>query len=1025
MNRHLIHLLVAVPAVCLAGCGTARHLSDKSADILSIEAHRYANVTTLGAAETKRHETIFHDSESQALHNGFEESPNYISLNGVWDFNYDGADKDTAIAVPGNWERQGHGYPVYTNIPYDFCPSNPQPPTLPDKIPYGVYKKDFKTPDLSEGERLYINFCGVKGGAYLILNGRFVGYSEDSKDLVRYDITPFLTENNHLELVVTHWSTGSYLEDMDFWRLSGIERDVYLSRETASIPEDFDWNVVSTLQDDLRTGVFKLAVISSKPLDFSYKLLDKDGSIVLSSAEKHYEGSFSISETLPDVRKWTAETPELYTLLLKVGDKYTRASVGFRRLEIVGNLFLVNGKAVKFKGVNLHEHNQITGHYTTREDILKDLELMKQLNINAVRTCHYPQPRAFYELCDSLGFYVYDEANIESHAMGYALDRTLGNNPAWRDKHIDRVENMYYRTRNYPCVTILSLGNEAGNGANFYEAYKLLKALEKDGQNRPVCYERAEWEWNTDMLVPQYPSADWLHQMGEKGTDRPLIPSEYAHAMGNSTGSLDLQWKQIYSYPHLQGGFIWDWVDQGLLEHDSEGKPYWTYGGDYGENAPSDGNFCCNGIVAPDRTPHPGAYEVKHQYRNVTISQVGEGTFEIFNRFYFTSLESYGVHWTLSADGKPLQEGELGFDLGPQSGERFELEIPELPKDKDCYLDFSVKTLETQPLLPKGHEIAHEQILLSRAESRINVDSSKPATGSEDGQMLILNCGDAKITFDRSKGYLSSYTVAGKPMFNEDFGLRPLFWRAPTDNDYGNWWPSRTQTFKTSSREFNVKAEIEDGGINAVYALESGNVFSVRYTLRGEALDVSFKFFGTNDIEPIEVPRIGLRTRLPAAADEFTYLGRGPHENYWDRFEGSPVGLYDSSADAEYVPYVRPQECGHHTGVSMLNIGGFTVYGNEFEFNALRCAVEDLDSEDSVQNDYQWPNYYEVAEPANVLRRQQHINDYYAHDFVELCIDYRQTGVGGYDSWGSRTEWTRALWSNMDYAFDFVIIPQK
>ena len=999
---------------------------------VTFKEHLDMAVTTVGKAEMKRHETIFYNTRAQALKKNFKASPNYVSLNGVWDFSYEG--KDTTIKVPGNWERQGHGYPVYVNVQYPFCPKDPQPPLLPEYNPYGVYSRSFKAA-FSEGERLYVNFAGVAGGAYLFVNDVFVGYSEDAKDLVRYDITPYVKRGaeNALRLVVYHWSTGSYLEDMDFWTLTGIERDVYLSRESAKIPFDFDWNVISTLKDDLTTGDFRLAMNSSVPFDFEYWLLDKDGKEVAASGPIHSGGHTERCAEIPNVRQWTAETPELYTLLLKVGDKYTRASVGFRRLEIVGNQFLVNGKPVKFKGVNMHEHNQVTGHYVTREDVLRDLKLMRQFNIDAIRTCHYPQPRFFYELCDSLGFYVYDEANVESHGMGYSLDKTLGNKPEWYPKHIDRITNMYYRTRNYPCVTILSLGNEGGNGVNFYNAYKHLKSLEIEGQNRPVCYERAEFDWNTDMLVPQYPGADWFHKMGSEGSDRPVVPSEYAHAMGNSTGSLDWQWDQIYKYPNLQGGFIWDWVDQGLLETDAEGRPFWAYGGDYGVDAPSDGNFLCNGIVGPDRDPHPGAYEVKHVYQNIKISRVSDWTFSINNRFWFTTLDPYKVCWTISADGAELASGTLKFSTEPQSSEEFSLEGCELPENKDVFIDFSVVTLEKSDLLPKDFEIAHDQIRLqSRWVLVYEPHSPNSGTHTKKDGILSYAFNDAVISFDQSKGYLTSYTVNGKPMFDEEFGLRPNFWRAPNDNDYGNWWPLRTQAFKTLSHEFDVKAIGIDGGIRAIYKFASLAYLFVDYRLYGNGLLVEYTFGGIPTKKPIEVPRIGFRLRLPASADSFRYFGRGPQENYWDRNSGYPIGLYESSADAEFVPYVRPQECGHHTDVAWLEIGDLRVFDPHanFEFNALRCSVEDLDSEEAVQHDYQWPNkdpqYVRNPKDArNILRRQQHVNDYVPRDFVELCIDGQMSGVGGYDSWGATAEKERTLWSDRYYTYAFSLIPLK
>ena len=1005
--------------------------------------HLDQKVITEGNAVTRRHETIFFDSVKDAVSKDFEQSPNYSSLNGVWDFRYYDsvqemlADPDKApstIKVPGNWEVQGFGTAIYVNHPYEFCPRNPRPPQLPDKIPTGVYSRKF-TPEFGAGEKCYLNLCGVKGGVYLFINDHYVGYSEDSKDLVRYDITPYVVNGKEadLKMVVTRWSTGSYLESQDFWRISGIERDVYLSREPVAVPEDFDWNVVSTLADDLSTGDFRLSVNSSTPVNVSWTLIDARGNETAKGKAEIVQGVKQWQSAIKDVRKWSAETPELYTLLLCVEGKYAKANVGFRRLEIVGNQFLVNGQPVKFKGVNIHEHNQFTGHYITKEDILTDLRLMKEHNINAIRTCHYPQPRLFYELCDKYGFYVYDEANIESHGMGYKLTRTLGNNPDWLPQHRDRILNMYYRTRNYPCVTILSLGNEAGNGCNFYDTYRELKALEKDGQNRPVCYERAEYEWNTDMFVPQYPGAEWFRKMGESDYDKPVVPSEYSHAMGNSNGSLDRQWKYIYEYPNLQGGFIWDWIDQGLYETDKDGKMYWTYGGDYGENTPSDGNFNCNGIIAPDRSLHPAMAEVKHVYQDVAVTptDASNGLFRLQNRFYFKDLNEYILKWTVTADGGRIGSGNVALSAGPQSVEDIRVALPKLPSAKECLITFETVTKKDDGLLSKDYVIAYDQFKLSDAKRLAAPSQAKGIKASETETVLVLESRDASVVFDKELGCLRTYSFKGKNMFNDDFGLRPLFWRAPTDNDYGNGMPSRCQAFKTSSWVFNVKAGFDGESIVAEYSLVSGNIFIVRYALlEGGVLSVASDFKGVKSDEPIDVPRIGFRMRLPASADSFTYLGRGPEENYSDRFSGALIGKYSSSAAKEYVRYVRPQECGHHTDCEYLAIGGLVVRSDRFEFNALRCSVEDLDSEEAVQHDYQWENKGPLSEndPAkakNRLRRQTHINDYAERDFVEVCVDYAQSGIGGYDSWGSRPDSDRCLWNDKDYSFRFALVPAK
>jgi len=1006
---------------------------------------RDINATSVNA-DTRRTEIIFYPDAETAGETPFHRSPYYMSLNGEWDFCYvdsqetleqtDGALKWSKIKVPGNWEVQGFGIPIYVNQPYEFCPRNPQPPALPDDTPVGIYRRTFRVPEGWAGREVYLNLAGAKSGVYTYVNGNFAAYTEDSKDAARIDITPLLKEgDNELMFKIYRYSTGSYLECMDFWRISGLERDVYLSTEKSHTGFDFD--VVSTLDESCTDGLFSLTVRTDKAAEVSWDLIDKDRTQVLHDGGT-VEGEFTFSGSIGNVRKWTAETPELYRLLLCVDGDYTRFDVGFRRFEIKGNLFLVNGKPVKFKGVNLHEHNPATGHYVDRDLILKDLEVMRKHNINAIRTCHYPQSRVFYELCDSLGFYVYSEANIESHGMGYALDRTLGNNPAWKEKHLDRVMNMYRRTQNYPCVTILSLGNEGGNGCNFYEAYNMLKELEKDGMNRPVCYERAEFEWNTDMLVPQYPSAEWFRRMGENGSDRPVCPSEYAHAMGNSTGSLALQWKYIYEYPNLQGGFIWDWVDQGLDAVDEEGKAYWTYGGDYGENTPSDNNFLCNGIVGPDREAHPGAEEVKHVYQDVTVTSEdpASGRFHIFNRFYFTDLSRFKVVYTVEANGKKVRTGTLKFDTAPQNGEEFRIRIPRMRKSKAYYVRFDVISTLDRALLPAGSVVASDQMLLKEAGKKAFKARGRKLSVTENDEMVKVSGKNLEFVFDKKAGIVTSYKVGGKDMFGSGFGLKPNFWRAPTDNDYGNGLPSRTQAWKHAADGAGVVTEVDaaDGMVvlSTDTVLPYGTKMKVVYTIFPDGtVKVSADFAGNQAAKPVDIPRIGFRLRLPAAADGFSYFGRGPQENYCDRNSGAFMGLYDASASEEYVPYVRPQECGHHTGCHWINIGKMTIVADsEFEFNALRQSVEDLDSEEAVQRDYQWPNFSpsDTKDPQaakNVLRRQHHINDVPVRDYVELCIDLAQSGVGGYDSWGSRPEQDKMLWSDKDYAFSFTFVPEK
>ena len=1008
------------------------------------------NATSVNA-ETRRTETIWFADRADALAKGFRESENYLGLNGMWDFRYfddyhameqafrSGRNDGTwdQVRVPGNWEVQGFGVPIYVNTTYDFCPKDPQPPLLPDVFPAALYRRTFSVPETWAGRTVFLNLAGIKSGTYVTVNGQEAGYCEDSKNLARFDITRLLRSGeNELVLRVYRYSTGSYLECQDFWRISGIERDVYLSSEKS--PARFDFSVVSTLDETLTRGIFRLGLRSEKPVEVSYELLDRDGSPVADAVYQVDGETVTYTDTIPNVRKWSAETPELYTLLLRLDGEYTRFHVGFRRLEIAAaqdgertvKAFLVNGQPVKFKGVNLHEHNPYTGHYITREDILKDLTVMRQANINAIRTSHYPQSREFYELCDSLGFYVYDEANIESHGMGYKPDRTLANNPAWQTKHLDRTLNMYRRTANYPCVTILSLGNEAGNGVNFYETYRTLKALEKDGQNRPVCYERADREWNTDIIVPMYPSADWFGKMGEKESGRPVVPCEYAHAMGNSTGSIDLQWGHIYAHTHLQGGFIWDWVDQGLYDE----KRVWTYGGDYGTDAPSDANFLCNGLVNPDRDPHPGYYEVRHVYQDIAITGVApeEGRFSIRNRFYFKDLGDYLVRWRLERNGQVIKKGKLAFTTPAQASEEFTLKLPrwKMRRKGEYRIFFETETARPVLLLAKGTVVATDEVLIKDTGVR---KAFKPGKGtvdvSESDTEIRLTAGKSELVFDKVQGFVTLYTRKGVDMFDPEFGLRPNFWRGPNDNDYGNRQPTRAYAWKEASQHFQAEVSVEGGTVHATYSLPEGCSLQADFTLLPNGLlKVSAAFRGS-DRKPVDIPRIGFRFRVKE--DDFQYYGRGPEENYIDRNSGTFKSLFTTKASDQFYPYVRPQETGHHTETAWLATRQLTVVADSlFEFNALRHSVEDLDSEESDQP-FQWDNFdtppvhdEEEAKKAH-KRRQTHLCDVPDRDFTEICLDAAATGVGGYNSWGTRPEPSRTVWSTDDRSFGFTLVPVK
>lgn len=1065
--------------------------------------------------QAPRSSFMTYDNEKEALSSKYENSKYYKLLNGTWKFYFTEDQRQLPanlenpstsfsewhdIQVPGNWELQGFGTAIYVNHPYEFQPRNPQPPLLPDATPVGVYKREIEIPSDWKGRDIYLHVAGAKSGMYVYLNGKEVGYSEDSKNPAEFLINPYLQDGkNILAIKIYRWSTGSYLECQDFFRLSGIERDVFLWSQPKTAIQDF--RIISTLDDSYTNGIFKLAVdIKNTSNNLSnakinYQLFDTNKKVVTSGSKDitvktNDKVTVDFSADLNKVATWTSEAPNLYKLLISVEQngkttEYVPFNVGFRRIEIKESnieinhkkltLFYVNGQPIKLKGTNIHEVSQYTGHYVTPEQMRRNFELMKQNNINSVRLSHYPQDRKFYEMCDEYGIYVYDEANIESHGMYYSLRKggTLGNNPDWLESHMDRTRNMYERNKNFPCVTIWSLGNEAGNGYNFYNTYSYLKKKEKTLMNRPVNYERALWEWNTDMYVPQYPSTKWLEEIGEAGADRPVVPSEYAHAMGNSTGDFHGQWNAIYKYPHLQGGYIWEWIDHALLAKNKDGKEYWAYGGDFGKDMPSDGNFVADGVIGPDQVPHPAMSEIKYNHQNIGFRAVdiSKGQIEITNRFYFTNLSKYKVKYKILKNDKVIKESILALNIAPQEKEVISLPILTLKPEAgaEYFINFEVATKQSEPLIPVGHVIAYDQFELPiRADKKAYKSSGPKLSISDNAGIVTISSSKVNFVFDNKQGIATSYKVEGKEYFKDGFGIQPNFWRGPTDNDYGNGAPKRLHIWKESSKNFKIAnySTKEDGDniqLTADYKLAAGNNYIVIYTVHPSgALKVAVRFTPLQKEEEkidkseaellatyspkaraenkakknvLEVPRIGIRFRLPAGMDNIHYFGRGPEENYIDRYKGTLVGLYAATAWNLYYPYVRPQENGHHTDTRWISAttvqgDGLLIVGEKpIEFNALRNSVEDFDAQES-DAPYQWSNFsaQEIAnrdydKAKDNMRKQTHAIDITPKDYVEVCLDLRQQGVAGFDSWGSRPIPEATIYADEEYNWTFTMLP--
>ena len=1055
---------------------------------------------------------MFYGSREGALQGEYDASGFYQSLNGQWNFlwaddyrklpkgfaapDFDDSSWDK-IAVPSNWEFQGYGIPIYINSPFEWSPdSGGKEPTFPEVVPGGLYRVRFTVPSSWKGEQVFIQLGGVKSGFMLYLNGQQVGYSEDSKNPAEFNLTPYLKDGeNVLAMEVHRWSSGSYYECQDFWRISGIERDVYLTTRPQVLIRDLV--VESPLSADFRDGVLDFGVKLAAPggkggkVQLALSLLGPDGkelwneskSVSVAPSKDLTDGEMvGFHHVVKDVQAWSAEKPVLYTALVTLtGEdgltRYTSTRIGFRTACVKGTDFLVNGKRVMIKGVNIHEHAPYTGHVVSEELMRRDFELMKQHNINAIRTSHYPQQRRFYELCDEYGFYVCSEANVESHGW-----RGVARDDSFYPTMLERELGMYERTKNYACVVIFSLGNEAGFGTNFENGYKALKAKEK---MRPVVFGDAGSGPYTDIIWPMYPSESSLQSTDERKLDKPYINCEYAHAMGNSTGDLMDLWEVYYNAKQLQGGFIWDWVDQGEWV-DRDGG-FWAYGGDFGDKTPSDGNFNSNGLVSPDRTPHPGMQEVRKVYQNIKFERVGDNAsgsvaVDATNRFFFTNLDEFDFSYTVEVNGKNVKKGTLPqVQAAPGQKVRFELEVPASAGNNDlCTVQINASARKATPGVPKGHVIATEQFVLADGGNAPVVQQGGPFKIKQDAKrgQITLSAGKVSLTFDKNSGAVSSYKVRGTEYIQGGFGFRPNYWRGPTDNDYGNKLPTRANAWKEVSLNPEVvsaEAVVTAEGL-AQLTVTYASQCVVRYLLGADGslkVDVSLgaqvdKFVPTQVLdgpgmmynpnqdpeerqrqiesfrmnvermqamersrynsEKLNMPRFGLRLRLPASLHNVIYLGRGPEENYWDRKSGSPLGLYRTTAEEMYFPYVRPQENGHRTDVRQLQLtddkgaGLLIIADKTLEFNALRNSVEDFDSAESTH-----PvqiNYYDNHDvDVTGGRRQTHVNDIVPRNFVELCLDEIMQGVGGDNSWGAPINPKYLIDISQERHFGFTIVP--
>ncbi len=979
-----------------------------------------------------------------------DKSPYYKSLNGTWKFNWVKKPADRPkdfykqeynvtgwknIKVPGNWELQGFGVPIYTDTDYPF-PANP--PYIPhDYNPVGSYRRDFTIPAEWKGRNIFLHFGGVKSAFYVWINGKKAGYSQGSKTPAEFDISGYLLDGpNTLSLEVYRFSDGAYLEDQDYWKISGIERDVFLF----STPKVYirDFFVLGDLDKSYVNGDLKISVKikNSLPQNVNnYKikaeLFDSDKKSVIKtplteniSLNKNGEKEISFNEKVKNPEKWTAETPYLYSLVLSLYDdsgniiEAVSGRMGFRKSEIKNGLLLVNGVPVTLKGVNRHEHEPETGRVVTEKYMLKDIELMKKFNINAVRTSHYPNVPRWYELCDEYGLYVVDEANIESHGMGYDPDITLGNKPDWEAAHIDRTERMAERDKNHPSVIIWSLGNEAGDGVNFVSIYNWMK---KRDPSRPVQYEQADIKEHTDIFAPMYARTHVLETYAAEKRTRPLILCEYAHAMGNSVGNLQEYWDLIYNNEQLQGGFIWDWVDQGILARTENGEKYWAYGGDFGpEGTLSSGNFCINGLVFPDRKLHPHIWEMKKVYQPVKAEPVNlkKGTVKVMNRFDFINLKRYILKWEIKGDNNVVSEGEIkNLNIQSQRSKIFTFPVSEIkPEDGvEYFLNLYIITKDESPLIPKGHRIAWDQFRLpiDIPYTKAELSRVKMLDYNSDDNFIHVNGSEFKIKFSRKSGVLTSYNYRGTELIKE--GPEPDFWRAPLDNDFGNGMPDRCAIWKNAGKNRKTdkvsfwRNSNRDVHVEVELSIPAGD--SKYYT--------SYIIFGSGDIiiknrfvpgnrDLPEIPRFGMKMVLPGEFDRIEWYGRGPHESYWDRKTGAAVGVYSGTVMEQYHPYARPQENGNKTDVrwaALTNKDGTGLIAAGMPL--LSVSAHHFTNED--------------FDPGRV-KTQRHTYHLKKRDLVILNLDYKQMGVGGDTSWGARPHDKYTLYPK-EYVYSFRLRP--
>ena len=974
-----------------------------------------------------------YERTDDAVNDNPQKSSWQYSLNGTWKFVYapsiaesikdfyctDLSDNDwDTITVPSNWEIQGFGEPIIRNIQYVFSPN---PPYIDVDNPVGTYRRTFTVPQNWQGREVLLHFGSISGYARIYVNGQQVGMTKASKTPAEFNVTNYLKKGENLLAVqVYRWHDGSYMEDQDFWRLSGIERDVFLT----AYPQTTIWDFFlhAGLDDTYRHGQFRATVdlrsfnanATLQKGTLTLELKDAGGKTVL-SAQKAYcisdiSTTLTFEGTVRNVRKWSAEHPSLYDCILTLranDDKQQTVvahKVGFRRIEIKNTRLLVNGVPTYIKGVNRHEHNDSLGHTQTREIIMNDLRLIKQLNMNAVRTSHYPNHPLFYQLCDQYGIYVVDEANIETHGMGsvpYFKD-TIPHpayRPEWYAAHVDRITRMVERDKNHPCIIGWSLGNECGNGIVFHDEYKRLK---KYDPGRFVQFEQAWEDWNTDIVCPMYPNMWKITEYRKSGKQRPFIMCEYAHAQGNSNGNFKDLWDIIYDSPNLQGGFIWDFMDQGfkIKTEPRDGRTYWTYNGKMGsykwlEDKKGELNTGTDGLISANGIPKPQAYEVKkvYQYIQFSAKDLGKGIISIKNRYDFTNLDEYAFMWEIYKNGEKISTGDFNVDLKPHEEKEIRLSLPVIPEDgNEYFLNLYVHTRVATDLVPAGYEVAREQMQLNKSSFFTSLPpcSGKLSYETKDN-ILSFQSGAVSGKIDLKKGILFDYMINGKQPIRQY--PEPAFWRAPIDNDFGNKMPVLAGVWRTAHVNRYVKkvtiGENNEKGLSVRvdWVLSDIQVpYTMEYLVRDNGTVIVTGSIDLTGTKLPELPRFGMRMELHQPYENLTYYGRGPFENYIDRYSGAFIGRYEDKVENQFYWYIRPQETGNKTDVrwlTLLDSGGLGVKITGLQpisFSALHFSPEDLDP--------------------GLTRKLQHTIDIVPQKNIFLHVDLKQRGLGGDNSWG-------------------------